>query len=679
MEVAMKRFRRTALLSLLACTSACGGGGGGGGGGDGGGVPNPLPPPGPAITSPLASVLPAGAPGLLYTSVQFTASGTAPFSWSIVGGFIPPGMTFAADGLYSGTPLSPGNYIFSVRVTDANGIATSGFSHVILASLPESEPNNTSGTADVLQDGLTGTGSLGAGDVDYWTFAGTADDVIQIELFGTRRDFAAFEVAGSIPKLSVFGPNGTSFLVGHDVQSLPQVDLTTGWVGGQHDMDIPAFRIPTTGNYFLRIEPDLAASGGSYAVRFSSLLLGTVQAESEPNDDFANATAITPGTIQGFHGDEDVDFYSFDISAPTIVTFEIFCYRNGIGGVAGSADDDYFDPQVVIIGPDETTVISGNDDVHFFDSKIACLLGTSGTYFVLVLESDFQTAGDSEYVMTFDSLAVGTLTEAEPNDDTGSADPIQYGDVVSGFADATNSDVDAFVFSGNAGDMVHVYWHDLGQNDQSLDFVDVFIFSDVPSVIGQTVSFWGVAGENATRAILPASGTYFVVVFPFGVDTNYTFQLQLLKESTFETTGNDTRTGAEPIPGSGNVAGVIPIAGDVDVFSFQASEGEVIAFAIHAGPPMVPPGSGGYVQNFFSATGELELLPDLEILNSAGTVLTSTPAVSPTAFCTGEALAYASPTSGIAFVAPSTGTFYIRVSSNDGNVSLESLYFLEQR
>lgn len=679
----MKRIRRSVLVALLAFASACGGGGGGSSGGN----PAPPGPPLPAVTLPATGVLPTGAPGVVYPAFTFAATGTAPFSWTLSAGVTPPGLGLAQDGVYSGTPLTSGNFSFTVMVTDANGSATRPISHVILASVPETEPNNTSGTADLLPDGVSGTGTLGGGDVDYWTFSATADDVIQIELFGTRRDFGSYDSGGSIPKLSVFAPDGTSFLVGHDVTAPIQAGVTTGWFHGVHDMDIPAFRIPTSGSYFLRIEPDIGPAGGAYAVRVASLLLGATQAESEANDDLASADAITPGVIRGFHDDDDLDFFSFDITSPTIVTFEIFGYRNGIGGVAGGvADDDYFDPEILIITPDGLSVVTGNDDVHFFDSKVSCLLGTNGTYFLLVQESQTVSAGDSEYVLTFEAADAPTLVESEPNDTTGDADPIDFDDVVSGFVDFDESasgldDVDAFVFTGNAGDLVHVYWHDLGTNDQAAGFVDVVIFADgaPPTPIGQTISFWGVVGENATRAILPASGIYYVVVFPFDADTEYTFRMRRLKEGTFETTSNDTVATAEAMPSSGNAAGAIPVAGDVDVFSFPAAEGEVVVFSIYAGLPMVPPGSAAYTLDTFSATGELELLPDLEILNSGGAVLEATPAVSGTAFCTGEAIANGLATSGIAFVAPSTGTFYIRVSSNDGLVSAESLYFLERR
>lgn len=48
--------------------------------------------------------------------------GDAPYTWSIVDGTLPSGMTLdATKGVVSGTPLSPGNYLFTVQVEDNDG------------------------------------------------------------------------------------------------------------------------------------------------------------------------------------------------------------------------------------------------------------------------------------------------------------------------------------------------------------------------------------------------------------------------------------------------------------------------------------------------------------------------------------------------------------------------------
>jgi hypothetical protein len=181
------------------------------------------------------------------------------------------------------------------------------------------------------------------------------------------------------------------------------------------------------------------------------------------------------------------------------------------------------------------------------------------------------------------------------------------------------------------------------------------------------------------RAILPASGTYYVRVAPFSgatASTDYLFRLVLLKAGTFETEGNDTPASANVVPGPGRVSGVIGASGDLDVYSFSAAQGEVVVFSIFAGSPDGTNGSGGAFLNTFY-TGTDLLSPDLDILSSNGTVLGATPYFGGSV--TGEGLADGVATSGIAFVAPSAGTFYVRVSDANGIGSSELLYLLEKR
>ena len=54
-------------------------------------------------------------------SVLSVEGGTAPFTWSVSAGSLPPGLTFAAaDGSITGTPTQPGSFTFTVTVTDSS-------------------------------------------------------------------------------------------------------------------------------------------------------------------------------------------------------------------------------------------------------------------------------------------------------------------------------------------------------------------------------------------------------------------------------------------------------------------------------------------------------------------------------------------------------------------------------
>lgn len=53
-----------------------------------------------------------------------TASGTAPFEWSVENGTLPDGVAFSRNGAFSGKPTKAGNYSFIVKVSNSAGSAT---------------------------------------------------------------------------------------------------------------------------------------------------------------------------------------------------------------------------------------------------------------------------------------------------------------------------------------------------------------------------------------------------------------------------------------------------------------------------------------------------------------------------------------------------------------------------
>ena len=54
-------------------------------------------------------------------SQSITASGGAgPYTFTLIGGALPEGVTFSSDGTISGTPLGAGRFFFTVRATDRN-------------------------------------------------------------------------------------------------------------------------------------------------------------------------------------------------------------------------------------------------------------------------------------------------------------------------------------------------------------------------------------------------------------------------------------------------------------------------------------------------------------------------------------------------------------------------------
>lgn len=89
---------------------------------------------------PLITLAPASLPGSLigvpYTQTLIASGGTAPYSYAVSQGALPPGLLLSSLGVIAGTPTTLGNYNFTVTATDALSCP---------ALLPYSMPITTSG------------------------------------------------------------------------------------------------------------------------------------------------------------------------------------------------------------------------------------------------------------------------------------------------------------------------------------------------------------------------------------------------------------------------------------------------------------------------------------------------------------------------------------------------------
>ena len=111
--------------------------------------------------------LPAGVqPGTPY-SVSITATGgTAPYTFSVTAGALPPGLMLSSAGLLSGTPTTSGTSIFTITATDANSctgfrvytITINPLGCPILSILPGTLPNAVAGST--YTQPITASGSV---------------------------------------------------------------------------------------------------------------------------------------------------------------------------------------------------------------------------------------------------------------------------------------------------------------------------------------------------------------------------------------------------------------------------------------------------------------------------------------------------------------------------------------
>lgn len=74
--------------------------------------------PGQSVSITTAA-LPNGIVGNAYNANVTAAGGTAPYTFAVASGTLPPGITLASDGSFSGTPTTAGSFTFTLQVTDS--------------------------------------------------------------------------------------------------------------------------------------------------------------------------------------------------------------------------------------------------------------------------------------------------------------------------------------------------------------------------------------------------------------------------------------------------------------------------------------------------------------------------------------------------------------------------------
>ncbi|WP_051670000.1 putative Ig domain-containing protein [Bryobacter aggregatus] len=104
-----------------------------------------------------------------YAATLTTIGGTAPFTFVLSSGALPPGLTLSAAGQISGTPTAAGNFGFGIQVTDANN-ASVAYNQAIAVS--SSDLTITTTSVPPVQVGINYfTAFTGAGGTAPYTFS----------------------------------------------------------------------------------------------------------------------------------------------------------------------------------------------------------------------------------------------------------------------------------------------------------------------------------------------------------------------------------------------------------------------------------------------------------------------------------------------------------------------------
>lgn len=223
----------------------------------------------------------------------------------------------------SGSPSAP-TAEYNALIAELNSLG--GFPNNVNAPAPneinETEPNNTSATANVLNVGTVAIASGAVsvvGDLDFYRFAAPANSKVWVYV-----DTGGTLVSGFRDSfVDVLGTDGTTVLEGDDDDGTSNGGDATVETGlGSAIAGLP---ITTAGNYFVRVRGFGAFPGEEQVNPYKVFVVVTSAAtttisETEPNDTGSTANVLLTGTtttaiVNGSAASSAADFYSITANA----------------------------------------------------------------------------------------------------------------------------------------------------------------------------------------------------------------------------------------------------------------------------------------------------------------------------------------------------------------------------
>ncbi len=286
-------------------------------------APPPAPPPPPPAIQIIDMSPPGGIQGQAYTVTFTSQNGFAPMSWTVTSGSLPPGLTVGnASGEVSGTPTSPGTYLFTLQIVDQFGrTATRAFSIIISSS--STSYGNTPADAYATEGGapdpaaivlnacqtpaLTTNGSYRLGQ-SVAVAAGTAGQNCFLLGAGVKLDLAGFTITGRVNRngnangIVVF--NGTINCSWPDNGSDAGCVRITSTSNSTATMRIHHLTITNTGNATRSIHVDwpVTSKPAITSIRIFNTTM-TVPSQPAVSRSFAASVVGTNHTVEFFNND----------------------------------------------------------------------------------------------------------------------------------------------------------------------------------------------------------------------------------------------------------------------------------------------------------------------------------------------------------------------------------------
>lgn len=203
----------------------------------------------------LTKQLPDAAHDRAYSYGLQASGGISPYTWAVTSGSLPGGLSLSPGGVISGTPpdvASDTTSNFAVQVSDySNQPATLTQSLSILVRSGSLGRNETCGTATPISNGAIRASISPYGDVDVYSFQGTAGSQATIQIYAQR--LTLYEGSTST---DVFLDSFLELLNSSCVRLTYNDDIIMSAIVDS----LITYQLPYTGTYYVRIS-DLRADG----------------------------------------------------------------------------------------------------------------------------------------------------------------------------------------------------------------------------------------------------------------------------------------------------------------------------------------------------------------------------------------------------------------------------------